>query len=123
MPIQDLELVNLIRVVISNLNQKEPLDLPDNTVCHIDDISIPHTWRTIESHNNGFYTIFKYEYLVGGGYETTVAYNCNPYVLTLPGGTYTGPQVATATQELLNGIAVNFDFEVFLQTCKRKYHH
>ena len=29
---------------------KEALGLPDNTVCYIDDISIPHTWRTIESH-------------------------------------------------------------------------
>ena len=28
------------------------LDLLGNTVCYIDDISIPHTWRTIESHNN-----------------------------------------------------------------------
>ena len=33
---------------------KEPLDLPDNTVCYVDDISIPHTWRTIDSHNNKF---------------------------------------------------------------------
>ena len=33
---------------------KEALDLPDNTVCYIGDISIPHTWRTIEPHNNTF---------------------------------------------------------------------
>ena len=33
----------------------EGLDLPDNTVCHIDDVSIPHTWYTIESYNNQFY--------------------------------------------------------------------
>ena len=31
---------------------KEPLDIPDNTVCYVDGISIPRTWRTIESHNN-----------------------------------------------------------------------
>ena len=31
---------------------KEALDLPDNTVCYVDDISIPHTWRTVESHNH-----------------------------------------------------------------------
>ena len=30
---------------------KEALDLLDNTVRYIDDISAPHTWRTIESHN------------------------------------------------------------------------
>ena len=34
----------------SELN--ESLDLPDNTFCYVDDISIPHTWRTIESHDN-----------------------------------------------------------------------
>ena len=52
------------------------------------------------------------EYLAGGGYETTVEYNYNPYVLTLPEGNYTGTQMATAIQELLNGFAVTFDFEV-----------
>ena len=31
---------------------KEGLDLPDNTVCYIDDISIPHTWYTIEENLN-----------------------------------------------------------------------
>ena len=36
---------------------KEPLDLPDNTVCYVDDVSIPHTWRTVGSHNNKFYII------------------------------------------------------------------
>ena len=39
------------------LNQA--LDLPDNTVCYVGDISIPHAWRTIESHNNKFYMIIK----------------------------------------------------------------
>jgi hypothetical protein len=33
----------------------ESLDLPDNTFCYVDDISIPHTWRTIESHDNKLY--------------------------------------------------------------------
>ena len=31
---------------------KEALGLPDNTVCYIDDISIPHTWYTIENYDN-----------------------------------------------------------------------
>ena len=31
---------------------KEALDLPDSTVCDIDDISIPHTWFTIEQNLN-----------------------------------------------------------------------
>ena len=76
---------------------KEPLDLPDNTACYVDDISIPHTWRTIESHNNNFYIISQMEYLAGGGYETTVGYRYNPCVLILPEGNYTGTQMATAT--------------------------
>ena len=33
---------------------KESFDLPDNTVCYVDDTCIPHTWRTIEFHNNKF---------------------------------------------------------------------
>ena len=31
---------------------KEALDLPDNAVCYIDDISIPHTRYTIEENLN-----------------------------------------------------------------------
>jgi len=27
---------------------KETLDLPDNTVCYIDDISIPHSWWSVK---------------------------------------------------------------------------
>ena len=87
---------------------KEPLDLPDNTVCYVDDISIPHTWRTIESHNHKFYTTFKMEYLIGGGADMTVAYNYDPFVLTLPEGNYTGANLAPGIQELLNGFAVTF---------------
>ena len=40
---------------------KEQLDLPDNTICYVDGISIPHTWRAIETHSNKFYTILKTE--------------------------------------------------------------
>ena len=58
MPIQDLELVALIWIAVLNLNSKKALDLPDNTVCYVGDISIPHTWRTVETHNNKFYGQF-----------------------------------------------------------------
>ena len=51
-------------------------------------------------------------YLAGGGYEITEEYNYDPFVLTLPEGNYTGPQMAAAIQELLNGFNVTFDFEV-----------
>ena len=32
----------------------EAFGLPDNTVCYVDDISVPHTWRTIETYNHKF---------------------------------------------------------------------
>ena len=58
------------------------------------------------------------EYLAGGGYETTVEYNYNPYVLTLPEGNYTGTQMATAIQDLLNGFSVAFGFGVVYQPAR-----
>ena len=57
-------------------------------------------------------------YLAGGGYEITEGYNYNPYVVTLPEGNYTGPQMAAAIQELLNGFAVTFDFEVLYHSAR-----
>ena len=57
-------------------------------------------------------------YPAGGGYEMTEEYNYNPYVLTLPEGNYTGPQMAAAIQELLNGFAVTFDFEVLYHSAR-----
>ena len=56
-------------------------------------------------------------YLAGGGTETT-GYNYNPYVLTLPEGNYTGPQMAAAIQELLHGFAVTFDFGVLYHSAR-----
>ena len=47
------------RVVILKFGSKEQLHLPDNAVWYVDDISIPHTWRTVESHSNKFYIILK----------------------------------------------------------------
>ena len=63
MSIQGLELVTLIRTVVFKIELKEQLELPDNTVCYVDGISIPHTWRTIASHDNKFNIIFKMGYV------------------------------------------------------------
>ena len=35
---------------------KEAIDLPENTVCYVDDISIPHSWHTVESGRNNPFT-------------------------------------------------------------------
>ena len=58
MPVQDLKLVALIRAVIFKFELKKQLELPCNTVCYVDDIPIPHTWRTLESHSNEFCITF-----------------------------------------------------------------
>ena len=92
---------------------KEPLDLPDNIVCYAGDISMPRTWRTIESHNNKFSIISQMGYFIGGGTDMTIGYNYDPYVLTLPEGNYDGANLATGIQDLLNGFAATFGFEVF----------
>ena len=57
-------------------------------------------------------------YLAGGGYEITEGYNYNPQVSTLLGGNYTGPQLAAAIQDLLNGFAITFGFEVVYQPAR-----
>ena len=79
-----------------NFELKESLNLPDNTVCYVGDICIPHTWRTIESHNNKLYIIFKMEYLAGGGSEMTEEYNWDAFILTIPEGNSTGVSLAVA---------------------------
>ena len=48
------------------------------------------------------------EYL--NGFE--MAYRWDPFVLNLPEGNYTGSNLAASIQDLLNGFAATFDFEV-----------
>ena len=96
-----------------NFGLKESLDLPDNTVCDVGDICIPHTWRTIESHNNRFYIIPRTEVI---NEDTTRTYNWLPYALTLPVGNYNGFNLASGIQDLLNANEINFTFEVVYNT-------
>ena len=42
-----------VRISDFEIELKDALYLPDNTVCYIDDISIPHTWFTIDKHMHG----------------------------------------------------------------------
>ena len=75
-----------------NFELKEALDLPVNTVCYIDDISIPHTWYTIEENmNNTLYTVTtKMENDVPIWYHTLA--------LEIPSGHYTGSSLTLALQ-------------------------
>ena len=94
------------------LNQA--LDLPDNTVCYVEDISIPHAWRTIESHNNQFYIILKTETINA---DSAGTYDWLLSVLTIPEGSYNGYRLASGIQDLLNNLEdLNFTFEVIYNT-------
>ena len=95
-------------VIVTSYELKETFEAPENTCCMVDDICIPHTWRTTESQNNKLYAMFKNPYM--SGFE--MYYNWMPVVLEVPAGNYTGTTLAVAIQELLNGFAVNFGFEV-----------
>ena len=71
---------------------KEALGLPDNTVCYIDDISIPHAWYTIEENlNNTLHTITTRMNTDTPNWYHTLA-------LEIPGGNYTGSALALALQ-------------------------
>ena len=50
----------------------EALQLPDNAVCYVDDISSPHTWRTTEAYNDTFCIILKTTVIT---YNSTETYN------------------------------------------------
>ena len=91
----------------------ETLELPDNAVCYVDDISIPHTWRTIEAYNNSCYIILKTTVVNSDSTET---YNWLPYVLTIAESNYDGYLLASGIQYLLNSIEINFTFEVKYNT-------
>ena len=64
----------------SKFELKEALDLPDNMVCYIDDISIPHSWYNIEDFNNKLYIH------TNNGYGHTM--------LTVPIGKYNASRLA-----------------------------
>jgi hypothetical protein len=87
---------------------KEGFEAPDNTVCYVDDICIPHTWRTVESNNNKLYIILRDAYLSGSEF----AYNYNAFVLEIPEKNYTGDTLASTIHELLTNFATNHNFVV-----------
>ena len=76
---------------------KEALDLPDNTVCYIDDMSIPHTWYTIEEHLSNKLYIFTTIMDPGA---TPAWYHA--FALEISSGNYTGTSFTLALQAELN---------------------
>ena len=68
---------------------KQNLDLPDNTTCWVDDVSIPHTWYTVENFNANLYVR-----VIGTG-------NADGRI-NLAQKNYTGSTLATELQTKLN---------------------
>ena len=78
---------------------KEALDLPDNTVCYIDDISIPHTWYTIEDYNNKLY--------IEG---TNPDLSLSASILTVKNGNYTASSLSSTLNSILQTRFPNDNF-------------
>ena len=66
--------------------------MPPNTIFHIDDICIPHTWRTVETGmNDKLYILTQYV--------------SNPCIITLPSQQYTGTGLKDIIQAQLDTFA------------------
>ena len=68
---------------------KQNLDLPDSTTCWIDDVSIPHTWYTVENFNSNLYI----RVVATGNIDKRI---------NLTQKNYTGSTLATELQTQLN---------------------
>lgn len=79
---------------------KEAIDLPENTVCYVDDISIPHSWYTVEEdYNNRLYIEHDNDSIPEGS---------DLIVFKLPSGNYNGSSLASAIQTELRKKYVTF---------------
>jgi hypothetical protein len=85
----------------SNFKYELPysLQLPDNTVFFVTDICIPHVFRLIEQDVNDRLYYNYYCNMTGQGSNIYAFYN----FVTLPSGGYTGTNLATTIQSLMNG--------------------
>ena len=78
---------------------KEALDLGENAVCYIDDLSIPHTWYTIEDYNNKLY-------IEGTNADLTLSVS----ILTVASGNYTASSLTVTLNTLLQTRFPNDNF-------------
>ena len=78
---------------------KEAFDLFDNIVCYIDNISIPHTWYTIEDYNNKLY-------IEGTNADLTLSAS----ILIIASGSYTASSLTVTLNTLLQTRFPNDNF-------------
>ena len=86
---------------------KRALDLGENTVCYIDDISIPHSWHTIENYNNKLY--------IG---NTRSDLSLPASVLSLPSGNYNASNLASTLQSVLQATFPNENYTCIYNTAR-----
>ena len=86
---------------------KEQIDVPDNTVCYIDDISIPHSWYTVENYNNKLYIE-----------NTHSDFTLTASVLTIPEGNYTATNLASTLQSILQTMFPNENYTCIYNTAR-----
>ena len=81
----------------------ESIEIADNTICYIDDISIPRTWYTIEYYNDQLYI------------ETINSdLTLSASILTTPMGNYTASGLATALSSSLQTRFPEYGFHVII---------
>ena len=85
---------------------QEALDLPGNTVCYIDDLSITHSWYTIEDFNNKLHIQRAY-----GGMRI------DGTVISIPIGNYNASRLASTTNDSVQQIYTDTDYPGDKMTC------
>ena len=86
---------------------KEARDLPENTVCYIDDISILHSWYTIDSYNNKLYIDNTHEDL-----------SLSASVLSIPADNYNASNLASTLQSVLQTAYPNENYTCVYNTAR-----
>ena len=86
---------------------KEALDLPENTVCYIDDINIHHSWYTIGNYNNKLYIDNTHEDL-----------SLSASVLSVPAGNYNASNLASTLQSVLQAAYPNENYTCVYNTAR-----
>ena len=77
---------------------KETLQLGENTVCYIDDISIPHSWYTVENCNKLYID------------NTHEDLSLSASVLSVPAGNYNASTLASTLQSVLQAAYPNDNY-------------
>ena len=78
---------------------QEALELPGNAVCYIDDISIPHSWYTIEDFNNKLHI-----------QRTCGGFRIDRTVISIPIGNYNASRLASSINGLVQQRYTNTNY-------------